>query len=286
MSIQDAVNYMVEYANGNHGYSQVHRWPEQGIDADCSSLVIQAYENAGFKTRTNGATYTGNMRSVFSQKCGFSVLPVGTPLQAGDVLLNDACHTAMMINSTQLAQASIDEVGGVTGPQQGDQTGVEINIRSYYNYPWNCILRPPGAPVAGTTVTPSTGNSTMVTPFYETSSAGPVWWGEDLTPDDYAGVLGKPITNVKLRVSAGSVKYDVGYGPVTGCNRYDGENGYAGDNKPVNKFWAYLYSPNADQMIQYQLHQTGGGWTNWTNEESWCTVSGSADALRVRIVRC
>lgn len=49
----------------------------------------------------------------------------------------------MMISTSQLAQASIDEKGGISGGKVGDQTGYEIHTRSYYNYPWNVVLRYP-----------------------------------------------------------------------------------------------------------------------------------------------
>ena len=149
--VTSAVEYMKKVANDpKHGYSQILRWgnPDTWSDYDCSSLVISAYESAGIKVKTAGATYTGNMYSVFL-KCGFkdvtsSVnLATGSGLKAGDVLLNHQNHTAMMISTTQLAQASIDEKGGIMGGKTGDQTGYEIHIRSYYNYPWNVILRYP-----------------------------------------------------------------------------------------------------------------------------------------------
>ena len=67
--IESAVNWAVSIANDNsHGYDQNSRW---GVDYDCSSLVISAFEQAGVKVKTGGATYTGNMKSVFL-KYGFS----------------------------------------------------------------------------------------------------------------------------------------------------------------------------------------------------------------------
>lgn len=149
--ISQAVDYMKDIANDSkHGYSQTNRWgdPKTWSDYDCSSLVISAWQAAGVKVKTAGATYTGNMYSVFT-KCGFKDvtskinLSTGSGLIAGDVLLNHTDHTAMMISKTQLAQASIDENGGISGGKVGDQTGYEIHIRSYYNYPWNCVLRYP-----------------------------------------------------------------------------------------------------------------------------------------------
>lgn len=38
-------------------------------------------------------------------------------------------------------EASINEKGKATGGKPGDQTGREILIRSYRNYPWNHVLR-------------------------------------------------------------------------------------------------------------------------------------------------
>ena len=142
---------MKKIANDSkHGYSQTNRWgnPKTWSDYDCSSLVISAWQAAGVPVKDKGATYTGNMYNVFI-KCGFKDvtskinLSTGSGLIAGDVLLNHTDHTAMMISKTQLAQASIDENGGISGGKVGDQTGYEINIRSYYNYPWNCVLRYP-----------------------------------------------------------------------------------------------------------------------------------------------
>lgn len=149
--VEKAVDYMKKIAaDSKHGYSQYSRWgdPNTLSDYDCSSLVISAYEAAGVKVKSAGATYTGNMYNTFI-KCGFKDVTkdinfaTGSGLKAGDVLLNHVNHTAMMISTTQLAEASIDEAGDIVGRQTGDQTGYEIHTRSYYNYPWNCVLRYP-----------------------------------------------------------------------------------------------------------------------------------------------
>lgn len=137
---------MIKTANDpRHGYDQIHRWGERS-DYDCSSAVITAWEHAGVPVRFAGATYTGNMYSAF-KKCGFvditqSVnLKTGSGLKRGDVLLNRRYHTAMYIGGGQIAQASINEKGTAVGGAPGDQTGKEFLIRSYYNYPWDYVLR-------------------------------------------------------------------------------------------------------------------------------------------------
>jgi len=133
---EKAVAWAVETAQDDaHGYDQSSRW---GPDYDCSSFVITAYQKAGLPVRDNGAAYTGNMREAF-KKCGFREV-VGS-LKAGDVLLNEKNHAALYIGDGKIAQASHNEKGGITGGQTGDQTGQEISIRSYYDYPWDCVLR-------------------------------------------------------------------------------------------------------------------------------------------------
>lgn len=120
-------------ADDLHGYDQANRW---GPDYDCSSLVITAYQRAGVPLT---CTYTGNMRADMLAH-GFHIVTDGT-LQAGDVLLNEKSHTALYIGSGMLVQAGSNERGGITGGQPGDQTGKEICIRSYYSFPWDCVLR-------------------------------------------------------------------------------------------------------------------------------------------------
>ena len=154
--IEDAVEWAIRIANDDsHGYDQTNRW---GPDYDCSSLVIQAWQNAGVPVKTQGASYTGNMYDAFIA-CGFVDvtsqvdLSSGSGVVRGDVLLNIVHHTAMSIGNGQIVQASINEHGETTGGQTGDQTGREIYTRSYYNYPWDKVLRYPG----GGGVTPSHG---------------------------------------------------------------------------------------------------------------------------------
>ena len=122
----------------SHGYSQYNR--DGNPDYDCSSLVIDLWQRCGVPVRDHGATYTGNMLGAFLQ-CGFrKVNPAIETLQAGDVLLNVVHHTALYIGNGQIVQATIAENGTIHG-QPGDQTGTEIGIFKYYDYPWNYVLR-------------------------------------------------------------------------------------------------------------------------------------------------
>lgn len=154
--IELAIGQMEAWAEDPaHGYDQAGRWGERG-DFDCSSAVITAWQLAGVPVKTSGATYTGNMRSAFL-RCGFEdvtrfcTLANGAGIRRGDVLLNYVHHTAMACGGGREVEASINEFGGTTGGQPGDQTGREFLIRSYRNYPWDCVLRYFG----GETVKPS-----------------------------------------------------------------------------------------------------------------------------------
>ena len=62
-TIDKAITQMeVWAADDSHGSDQSARG---GPDYDCSSAVISAWELAGAPVKSGGATYTGNMRSVF-----------------------------------------------------------------------------------------------------------------------------------------------------------------------------------------------------------------------------
>lgn len=119
-------------------------------DRDCSSAVISAFEAAGISC--GGATYTGNMRKCMTGTGNFKWRPMSFIAQAGDVYLNEACHTAMCLSAEPdvLMQFSINEKGTATGGKQGDQKQVgeydekygrgESHLKMYYSYPWNGIL--------------------------------------------------------------------------------------------------------------------------------------------------
>lgn len=143
---EKAIRQMETWAKDNsHGYDQDYRWGEKG-DYDCSSAVIQAWQNAGVPVKSGGATYTGDMKNVFLKNGFVDVtskvnVATGSGLLRGDVLLNEAHHVAMYCGNGKEVEASINEKGTAHGGKPGDQTGKEFLNRSYRNYPWNCVLR-------------------------------------------------------------------------------------------------------------------------------------------------
>ena len=143
--VQAAINIAKD---DTHGYSQSNR--DGYPDYDCSSLVCHVVQASGIPVMDNGASYTGNMREAFL-KSGFANVTSQVNLAncnnmvRGDILLRDDTyqhqgdHTAMYIGNKQIVQA-----GGPNGhPEPGDQTGEEIKVMNYYNFPWAVVLRYP-----------------------------------------------------------------------------------------------------------------------------------------------
>lgn len=130
MSVIDkVVSWAVGIANDDSHRYVLGGW---GPHYDCSHFVITAYKQAGVDT---GASYTGDMYKNFTAK-GFenvtsSVnLSTGAGMKKGDVLLNTSHHAAM-----------VREDGGAIVHASSPSNG--ICCRSYYNYPWDFVLRYP-----------------------------------------------------------------------------------------------------------------------------------------------
>lgn len=144
--IDKAVSWAIQIAkDDSHGYDQAGR---NGPDYDCSSLVINAYKQAGAKV--GSASYTGDMYKVFTANgfkdvTGQINLSTGSGLKKGDVLLNVSEHASLVIeDGGKRVNASRNENGQYTGGKTGDQTGNEISIKAYSNYyigGWDYVLR-------------------------------------------------------------------------------------------------------------------------------------------------
>jgi len=166
-SIQKFIEAMRWAADSDKvGYDQNQRttvefYSNRDTESDCSWLTIAALRYAGFDT--GNATYTGNMSEELCARGWKRIANDGNP-QVGDILLNDKDHVAVYIGDGMLAQASIDEHGNIAGGQAGDQTGDEVNVRSYYNYPWNCYLRWTGVSDASGSTSPAAAKSAVKVP--------------------------------------------------------------------------------------------------------------------------
>lgn len=90
--------------------------------------------------------YTGSLYSDLTA-IGFYVVSL-SGRQRGDVLLNVRRHVVMYLGSGHVGGARIDERGHARGGRPGDNTGREVCIHPYYNYPWDYCLRPPSNTMA------------------------------------------------------------------------------------------------------------------------------------------
>lgn len=130
--------------DGNLGYDQIQRWNIwEGGECDCSSLVIHALQEAGFDT--GSASYTGDLSANLTARGWERLWPDISSARPGDILLSDANHVAAVVYGwgwwATIAEAWLDENGGIYYGQSGDQTGLETRTRAIYNFPWDCILR-------------------------------------------------------------------------------------------------------------------------------------------------
>lgn len=106
--------------------------------------------------------------------------------------------------------------------------------------------------------------------------AGGVWLPEVCNLRDFAGKTdGKtPITDIAVRVSAGSVKYRVHtcggkWLPyVTGCDINDCSNGYAGEGRPIDAVEIYYYTPSGykAKRAKYHVAPCGGSYYSWQHD--------------------
>lgn len=129
-------------ADQSHGYSQQNRY---GPDYDCSSLVLNAYKQAGVPIDFNVVCYTGNMQGLLQY--GFKDVTSQVNLNTGNgILPSDILwyhisgtngHTAMYAGNNQIVHARGQSYGS---PKTGDQ-GTEIAVTPYYRGKWQHVYR-------------------------------------------------------------------------------------------------------------------------------------------------
>lgn len=125
----------------NIGYDQSNRW---GADeCDCSSLVYRCIYAIDPDTKLNRSDprYTGTLRRDL-RAIGFTEVPKPSH-RRGDVLLNESHHVLVDLGGGRVGGARVDESGRASGGRGGDQTGREVCVHDYYDYPWDVVLRPP-----------------------------------------------------------------------------------------------------------------------------------------------
>ena len=273
-----------------HGYSQYSRNGDGGRetitlsdgskvtiatgDRDCSSAVIDAYRSAGLKLP--GASYTGNMRNAFLSTGCFKWHP-GTSYSAkrGDIYLvhksNNDGHTAMCTQpygspkGDLLAEFSISEKGTIDG-KEGDQLNdkgwyAESHEKPYYDFPWDGILEFTGKSKKPTPVS----KAGKVDVFYQLKMNNGEWLEEvknyqNENDDGYAGWRNRTHTALKMRVSAGSIRYRVHSLDGKWCKwMYNGDVASTQDGHVIDAVQAYYITPDGReyQQVWYRSSCTG-----------------------------
>lgn len=239
-------------------------------DYDCSSSTIQAWRKALLGTKyagaLDGATYTGNMRSVFVGSGLFEWKPMSFLAEPGDLYLNEGSHVAMCYTQYPdvLTEFCINEFGGTYGGQRGDQTGGEAAVHNFYDYPWDGILHYNGkADSGGSAPAPKpSGDSSAIHFRVCTNESGSGWldemWGHYDTGgsgDEFGGEPGVPIRWIAIKdVNRYRVQTTAsGWLPwVSDYNINDLEYGCAGDGSPIVALQV------DDDKARYAVHVTSG----------------------------
>lgn len=151
--------------------------------------------------------------------------------------------------------------------------------------------------VASTTITKSSAKTTKpkaIDVYYAVMVEGGKTYPEVKNCEDYAGVKGKAITGIKIRVPGYKIKYrvhvkDGNWLPyVSGCSWSDTNNGYAGNGKAIDAMSAVL---DGKHEIVYRLANIGKDYCGWQWDENrdngliGCTKTAGkkVDRLQVRI---
>lgn len=197
--IDNAVSWAISIAN-NESYGYVWGgWGESDGGYDCGHFVITAYEQAGIKVKTAGATYTGDMKQAFLS-CGFKDvtdqinLNTGSGLKKGDVLLNIAHHAA-------LVQAD----GGTLVEARGSSYGIICNEPyRVYSAGWDCVLRLSGV----------VSEKSVLQPMREETIDVPEGLGKYYTYMNWNFITNMDTQQGKLIKTAGKNYDSEGYGKV------------------------------------------------------------------------
>lgn len=122
---------------------------------------------------------------------------------------------------------------------------------------------------------PDKPTSQKVDVYYRVKTNGR-WLPEVKNLEDYAGIKGKEITDVAIKVNKGSIKYRVRTNGkwlpyVGGYNIKDAINGYAGNGTPIDCIEVYYYTPDnirPYQQAYYRVSPVNKGYYSWQKDNS------------------
>jgi GH25 family lysozyme M1 (1,4-beta-N-acetylmuramidase) len=236
------VAFDYEYASYNY-YKKIHGTaPTKALINAMANAFLNAVKANGYGTML----YTNNdyRRNIFST----------ATLAVWDVWLADYTGTPDISCAIQQT-GSTGHVDGITG-----NVDMDTVFKAYASAPQPAPVKTAAKP-----------SNTTVNIYYRVR-IGDRWLPEVRNLTDFAGLPGKAITDVAVRVSTGSVKYRVhvkggAWLPyVTGCNINDRRSGYAGDGRPIDAVEIYYYTPASIRPVKrakYRVAPVGGGYWPW-----------------------
>ncbi len=144
------------------GFSQSTRCHNPNMD--CSSFVYYCLVDSGYCTTEQLGTYPFSTSTMAEPllKAGFEKVEWDgkmDSLQRGDILINTEQHTEIYAGDGKDYGAHEDLDGA-----DGDSSGDEVSLGSYWNDAWDTILRPTGG--AGVTIPEQYGNGGYSVTFY------------------------------------------------------------------------------------------------------------------------
>lgn len=258
-------------------------------DYDCSSSTIQAWRKALLGTKyagaLDGATYTGNMRSVFTRSGLFEWKPMSFLAEPGDLYLNESSHVAMCYTQHPdiLTEFCINEFGGTYGGQRGDQTGGEAAVHNYYDYPWDGILHYNGKADGGAPAKPkqNPGQAYNNAGLHYRVHVSEEGWLDSVRDGQQAGTTGNALAVEALKISPPSgmeltVKIHiqgVGWKTYTGIDGSENSGTKSSPHDPVIGTTGQSRGLQAIEIVptknpknlklSYRVHVAEFGWGPW-----------------------
>lgn len=222
----------------------------------CAAFVCWVFNQAGamdmIPTKSAGC---GVLAAGFNNKGKF----YKSGFKAGDIVF---FHWSNAMSGSVPGAYTLDHVGIIEKVNSdGTYTTIEGNTgNSAYGEvmrrirPISCIAgvaRPAYIGTTNSNTNTNTSSSTKAYPVvtYKVKTGGK-WLPAVTDLNDYAGIKGKAITDVAIKVSKGSIKYRVhikggSWLPyVTGYNTNDSNNGYAGNGKAIDAIEVYYTTPS------------------------------------------
>lgn len=169
LSVPERIAQVAEHfaRHDAHGYSQPNRGTGgtervtlsdgtkvtvTSSDVDCSEMVRQCVNAAlsGNYRAPIAYMWTGNEDEELRAQGFVRMDYSASKVRRGDILWVKG-HTGVALGGGKQADAHGDEVGGITGPRRGDQTGREVEVRDLRS--WTYIYRRADAgtaPIAAT----------------------------------------------------------------------------------------------------------------------------------------